>query len=87
MMTHPTVLLDACVLFPASLRDLLLRAAWAQLFEARWSNEIWDEVTRNLVSTNRMTVKQATHLRTEVAAFFPRHRNRVRVPYPNSHVR
>ncbi|NJL27164.1 MAG: PIN domain-containing protein [Thermoanaerobaculia bacterium] len=38
------VVYDACVLYPASLRDLLLRLAVEELCRARWSNEILDEV-------------------------------------------
>ncbi len=38
-----TVILDACVLYPAPLRDLLLSLASAGLFHARWSERIQDE--------------------------------------------
>ena len=38
-----TVLFDACVLYPAPLRDLLMRLAVADLFRARWSATIHDE--------------------------------------------
>src|SRR4051812_1142659 len=38
-----TALLDACVLYPAPLRDLLLHVACTGLFRARWSNEIHEE--------------------------------------------
>ena len=51
----PTVLYDACVLYPAPLRDLLMRLAVARLFQARWTNEIHDEWTRN-VAANRPDV-------------------------------
>jgi hypothetical protein len=36
-------LLDSCVLYPAPLRDLLVRLAGAGLLRARWTNEIHDE--------------------------------------------
>jgi predicted nucleic acid-binding protein len=36
-------LLDACVLYPAPLRDLLLELSAAGLFRARWTNAIHDE--------------------------------------------
>jgi len=45
------VVLDANVLFPFSLRDTLLRAAAAGFYQVRWSSQILDEMTRNLVST------------------------------------
>ena len=48
----PTVLYDACVLYPAPLRDLLMRLAIAKLFQARWTDQIHDEWTRN-VAANR----------------------------------
>lgn len=38
-----TALYDACVLYPAPLRDLLLRLARTELFRARWSDRIHDE--------------------------------------------
>jgi predicted nucleic acid-binding protein len=34
---------DACVLYPASVRDLLLRLALTDLFRARWTERIHDE--------------------------------------------
>jgi predicted nucleic acid-binding protein len=34
---------DACVLYPAALRDLLVRLAMTGLFRARWSDDIHDE--------------------------------------------
>ena len=40
--------LDACVLIPAALRDVLLRAHEAALYRAHWSEHILDEVERNL---------------------------------------
>jgi predicted nucleic acid-binding protein len=41
------VLYDACVLYPAPLRDLLMQLAVADLFQARWTEAIHDEWTRN----------------------------------------
>ncbi|GAA2993611.1 PIN domain-containing protein [Kitasatospora albolonga] len=42
------VLYDACVLYPNTLRDLLIRVALGGLVRARWSDLILDEVDRNL---------------------------------------
>ncbi|MDR3525602.1 MAG: PIN domain-containing protein [Acetobacteraceae bacterium] len=41
--------LDANVLYPAPLRDLLLQLAFSGLFQARWSADIDDEWQRNLL--------------------------------------
>jgi len=43
-----TAVLDACVLYPAPLRDLLLSLALGELFGARWSSVIQAEWVRNL---------------------------------------
>ncbi|MBZ9566677.1 PIN domain-containing protein [Modicisalibacter tunisiensis] len=43
------VVYDACVLYPAPLRDLLMRLATTGLFAARWTEQIHDEWTRNLL--------------------------------------
>jgi predicted nucleic acid-binding protein len=47
-----TVVFDACVLYPAPVRDLLLQLATRGLFRGRWTREIQDEWIRNLL-TNR----------------------------------
>lgn len=44
-----TVIYDANVLYPNLVRDLLIRVAQAGLVRARWTDEILDEVFRNLV--------------------------------------
>jgi predicted nucleic acid-binding protein len=43
-------LLDANVLYPARLRDLLVRLAIAGLYQARWSEQILDECFANLIA-------------------------------------
>lgn len=50
-----TVLYDACTLYPAPLRDLLMRLALSNLFQARWTDEIHAEWTRS-VAANRPDV-------------------------------
>ncbi len=42
--------LDACVLYPAPLRDLLLRLALTDLFRARWTDRIHEEWIQSLLS-------------------------------------
>jgi hypothetical protein len=44
-----TVIYDACVLYPAPLRDFLMRLAMTDLYRARWSDMIHDEWIRNLL--------------------------------------
>jgi len=45
-----TAVLDACVLYPAPVRDLLLSLAVEGLFHARWSSRIQDEWVSNLLA-------------------------------------
>jgi hypothetical protein len=45
----PTVIYDANVLYPAPLRDLLIRVAMAGLVRARWTDAIHEEWIRNLL--------------------------------------
>lgn len=47
-MSPLTVVYDACVLYPAALRDLLIRLAVAGLCRARWTDEILDEAFESL---------------------------------------
>lgn len=44
----PVAVYDACVPYPNALRDLLLRIAQTGLVQAKWSDQILDEVFRNL---------------------------------------
>jgi hypothetical protein len=48
-----TALLDACVLYPAPLRDLLLSIAVTDLFRARWTDQIHEEWIAALVKEGR----------------------------------
>ena len=43
------VLLDANVLFPFMLRDFLITLATTELYQAKWTEQIHDEWTRNLL--------------------------------------
>ena len=49
MHSNVTVIYDACVLYPAPLRDLLMRLALTDLYRARWTDMIHDEWIRNLI--------------------------------------
>ncbi|MBC6422165.1 MAG: PIN domain-containing protein [Hormoscilla sp. SP12CHS1] len=63
-------MLDACVIFRATLRDPLLRAAAAGLYEVYWSDMILEEVSRNLVKTSTMNTEQAQRLIRRMREFF-----------------
>lgn len=47
-MSNFIAVFDACVLHPASLRDLLIRLAMTELFRARWTEEIHAEWQRSV---------------------------------------
>lgn len=51
-----TAVFDACVLYPAPLRDFLMWLALSGRFRARWSAQIHDEWKRNLLK-NRVDLK------------------------------
>lgn len=69
------VVLDANVLYGYPLRDTLLRAVEAELYQAVWSYEIWDEVLRNLKDptkrTHPHTEAKAASLLTTIEERFP----------------
>ena len=48
-MKPPIVILDACVLFPAPLRDFLMHLALLDVFSARWTEQIHAEWIRNVL--------------------------------------
>jgi predicted nucleic acid-binding protein len=59
------VIYDANVLYPASLRDLLMQLALSDLFQARWTNLIHDEWTRNVLKNQPdMNPAKLEHVRT-----------------------
>jgi hypothetical protein len=58
-----TVILDACVLYPAPLRDFIIELAAGGLFRARWTPTINDEWISNLLN-NRADLTEAQIFRT-----------------------
>ncbi|MGA2229570.1 MAG: PIN domain-containing protein [Tepidisphaeraceae bacterium] len=62
-MAKPTVLYDACVLYPAPLRDLLMQLSTADLFRARWTERIHAEWMRSVLD-NRPDLTRAQLERT-----------------------
>lgn len=66
------VLYDACVLYPAPLRDLLLRVAQSGVVRARWSEQILDECFRNiLLNRPDLTEKKLSRTRELMKAAVP----------------
>lgn len=56
------VVLDACVLYPFSLRDTLLRLAEGELYDPFWSSRILEEMARNLTRDGLMPRARADRL-------------------------
>ncbi len=65
-MNRFTVLYDACILYPAPLRDLLMRLALTDLYRARWSDQIHEEwmtaVLRNRSDLSRAQLESTRSL-------------------------
>lgn len=61
MSSHFTVIYDACVLYPAPLRDLLMHLALSDLYRARWSDLIHDEWTRNVLADRNDLSSEQLH--------------------------
>lgn len=70
MMSFPA-LLDACVLLPYQLCDLLLRLAEADMYRPLWSEEILAEVERNLATAFAKTPQQAHRRVAQMRTAFP----------------
>lgn len=65
------VLLDACVLVPYSLCDLLLRLAEANLYRPLWSEQILDEVRRTLITKLNVSPDKARRRVEQMQTAFP----------------
>ena len=65
-------MLDACVLHPAPLRDLLLRLAMTEIYRARWSEAIHDEWMRSILQRRPdLTVERLERTRRLMDASVP----------------
>lgn len=51
-MGRPVALLDACVLYPQMLRDVMITIARAGFYQAKWTARINDEWVRQLIRKN-----------------------------------
>lgn len=65
------VVLDACVLYPFTVRDVLLQAATNGFYQAYWSEMILDEALRNLVADGRVPEQKAARLGAMMRRAFP----------------
>jgi len=65
------VLVDACVLIPMAKADLLLRMAMARQYRLLWSDEILEEVERNLLVQLRLSPEAARRRVTAMRRSFP----------------
>ncbi len=61
-MSHYTALLDANVLYPAPLRDLLLQLAVSDIFKAKWSREWIESLLRNEPHRDRAALERTRDL-------------------------
>jgi predicted nucleic acid-binding protein len=52
------VVLDACVLYPAPLRDILLELAVTDLYQAKWTDQIHNEWRDNLLANRPDITRQ-----------------------------
>lgn len=65
-----SALFDACVIFPYSLSNVLLEAAYKGLYRVHFSNQILDEAIRNRVKRGRMNQVTADKFRAALIKGF-----------------
>jgi len=72
MVTTPIAIIDACVLYSAPVRDLVVRLAQSGLLQARWTDEIHEEWIRNLLKNNpRVSRERLERTRSLMDAAIP----------------
>lgn len=70
-MSNFSALLDACVIFPFSLCNILLEAAYQELYQVHFSTTILDEAIRNRVKRGRMNQAVAEKFKAAMIRSFP----------------
>ncbi|MEM7737930.1 MAG: PIN domain-containing protein [Deinococcota bacterium] len=65
-MSQYSVILDANVLYPAPLRDILVEAAYRNIYRARWTEKIHEEWIENLLE-DRPDLSRSSLERTRLA--------------------
>jgi hypothetical protein len=68
---RPVAVLDANVLFPFQLRNLLLHLSVEGLYKPLWSDQILEEVRRALAREAGVSDEQWSHLRGQMEKHFP----------------
>lgn len=71
MPTNFRVVIDACVMLPQTLNDLLLTLAEEELFQPIWTAELLDEVERNLVKKFGVAPPSAAYRIRQMRKAFP----------------
>lgn len=93
-MNSPIVILDACVLFPAPLRDFLMHLALLDVVRARWTDEIHAEWIRSVLKTrpdltekqlNRTKELMNSHVRDCLVEDYESLIDKLTLPDPNDH--
>jgi predicted nucleic acid-binding protein len=91
-MQPPVVLLDACTLYPAALRDLLMRLALHRMIRARWTNAIHNEwiaaVLRDRPDLTRERLQRTRdlmnlHADDSLVTGYEKHIEAIELPDPN----
>lgn len=71
-MATPCAVLDACVLYPAPVRDLLLQLARDGAYRARWTDDIQNEWMRNVLGNRPdLTATQLAYTRSQMEKHIP----------------
>ncbi len=66
-----TAVVDTCVLFSAALRDTLLRIAQTRLYDIRFTDEILEELRRNLIEKRNKSEQQVKWLVASITEASP----------------
>jgi hypothetical protein len=66
-----SALLDACVLYPVGVRDVLLSVADREVYAPRWSAEILNEMSRNVLNHGRSTPEKIAAMCAAMNRAFP----------------
>ena len=68
----PVAILDACVLYPFQVRNLLVQCGVDRLLDMRWTDRIHDEWIRNLAAnTLGLTIEHLERTRDLMKAVLP----------------